>query len=146
MKMEETCQLAPPAMKLLGLPNHKSDTGISLTMWVSVITMHIRNTGMDSVFYVHKSLATTTFTDLLEEWNQFSNDEIHKWLEDEGMGFDKYNEENLHMSGQYLQNAMKPELWQALESISIGARKAQESLWQSSISTRLQGHLPFVTS
>ncbi len=118
--MEESCQLAPPATKLLGLPDHKSDTGISLTAWVSVVTTHIRNTGMDSVFYVRKSLATPTFTDLLEEWNQFSNDEINKWLEDEGAGFDEYDEENLRMSGQYLQNAMKPELWQALESILNG--------------------------
>jgi len=108
--------------------------------------MHIRNTGMDSVFYVHKSLATTTFTDLLEEWNQFSNDEIHKWLEDEGMGFDEYDEENLCMSGQYLQNAMKLDLWQALESILNGCYEGPRILWQSFISTRLQGHLPFVTS
>jgi len=95
MKMEESCQFAPPAAKLLGLPDHKNDTGISLTGWVSVISMHIRNCAMDLVFYIRKSLATTTFTDLLEEWNQYSNDEIHKWLEDESAGFDEYNEENL---------------------------------------------------
>jgi len=95
MKMEESCQFAPPAAKLLGLPDHKNDTGISLTGWVSVISTHIRNCGMDLVFYVCKSLAMTTFTDLLEEWNQSSNDEIHKWLEDESAGFDKYNEENV---------------------------------------------------
>jgi len=36
---------------------------------------------------------------LLEEWNQFSNDEIFKWLEDKSMGFNEYDEENLCMSG-----------------------------------------------
>jgi len=41
MKMEETCQLAPPAAKLLELPNHKNSISISLTGWVMVLLMHI---------------------------------------------------------------------------------------------------------
>jgi len=50
IKMEETCQLAPPATKLLGLPDHKNNMSISLTGWVMAVLLHICNTRMDAVF------------------------------------------------------------------------------------------------
>jgi len=60
------------------------------------------------------------YTNLLEEWNQFLNEEIDKWLADESANFDEYDNENLRMAGQYLQNAVKPELWCVLESTVKG--------------------------
>jgi len=85
-----------------------------------VVTTHIRNTGMDAVFFVRKNMVAPLYTNLLEEWNQFSNEEIDTWLADESANFDEYDNENLRMAGQYLQNAVKPELWRALESTVKG--------------------------
>ncbi len=68
--------------KHLGLPDHKNDTIITLTEWITTITIHMRNTSMDAVFFVQKDVTNPTYIDLLEEWNQCSNKEINQWLSD----------------------------------------------------------------
>jgi len=70
-------------------------------------------TGMDAVFLVCKNTNIPMYVDLLEEWNQFSNDEIDKWLADKT--FNKYNRQNFQMSGTYLQSSIRIDLWRALE-------------------------------
>jgi len=55
IKMEEMCQTAPTAAKLLGLLDHKNNTGISVTKWVTVVMMHIHNTRIDAIFFVRKA-------------------------------------------------------------------------------------------
>jgi len=54
------------------------------------------------VFFVCKNINIPMYIDLLEEWNQFSNDEIDKWLADKT--FNKYNRQNFQMSGTYHQD------------------------------------------
>ncbi len=56
----------------------------------------MHNTSMDAMLFVHKNTNNPMYVDLLDEWNQFSNDEINKWLADEM--FDKYDRQNLWMS------------------------------------------------
>jgi len=107
--MEETCQMALKESKHLGLPDHKNDAMITLTEWITAVAIHMRNTGMDSVFFVRKNTTILTYSDLLEEWNQFSNEEINQWLADET--FDAYDKQNLQMSGTYLQHLIKTDLW-----------------------------------
>jgi len=100
MKSKETCQEPLGEMQHLGLPDHKNDTSISLTKWIQAAALHMRETGMDAAFFVCKDTNIATYIDLLEEWNRFSNDEIDKWLADKT--FDKYDRQNLRMSGTYL--------------------------------------------
>ncbi len=82
--------------------------------------MHIRTNGMDGVFFARKNMTTNIYTDLLSEWNNFSNEEIDKWLEDEKVNFDKFDRENLRMSGEYLRLSLKGDMWRALEPILQG--------------------------
>jgi len=70
---------------------------------------------MDSIFWVRKDVTTNNYVDLLEEWNQFSNEEINKWLANENANFDAYNQDNLRMSGVYLWQLIKTKLWRMLE-------------------------------
>jgi len=93
MKSEETCQTALKENLCLGLPDHKNDATVTLTEWITNVVLHMRNTGMDAVFFVRKNINVATYTDLLEEWNRFSNDKINQWLDDEM--FDKYDWQNL---------------------------------------------------
>jgi len=118
MKSEETCQEPLGETQRLGLPDHKNDTSISLTEWIQAASLHMRETGMDAVFFVRKNTNVATYVDLLEEWNRFSNDEINQWLEDET--FDKYDRQNLRMSGTYMRNSIKIDLWRALEQTLQG--------------------------
>jgi len=89
MKSEETCQMALKENLRLGLPDHKNDATVTLTEWITNVALHMQNTGMDAVFFVRKNINVATYTDLLEEWNRFSNDKINQWLDDET--FDKYD-------------------------------------------------------
>ncbi len=118
MKSEETCQEPLEEHSRLGMPDHKNDATVTLTEWITNVEMHMRDTGMDAVFFVRKNTNVATYLDLLEEWNQFSNDEINQWLEDET--FDKYDRQNLRMSGTYLRNSIKIDLWRALEQTLQG--------------------------
>jgi len=118
MKSEETCQEPLGETQRLGLPDHKNDTSISLTEWIQAVALHMRETSMDAVFFMHKDVTVNTYTDLLEEWNCFSSNEISMWLANKT--FDKYDRQNLCMSGTYLQNSIKTELWRALEQMLQG--------------------------
>jgi len=55
-KREEICQTVPPSSKLLGLPDYRSHTSMSLTKWVMVIIVHIHNTKMDAIFSVTRPM------------------------------------------------------------------------------------------
>jgi len=71
---------------------HKTE----LEFFYHKVALHMHNTSMDAMLFVHKNTNNPMYVDLLDEWNQFSNDEINKWLADEM--FDKYDRQNLWMS------------------------------------------------
>jgi len=83
------------------------------------------------------------YLNLLEEWNQYSNEEINQWLATKT--FDVHGKQNLQMSGTYLQHSIKAELWQALKPTLQGCYKGPRSLLQLYNNTKLWSHQLFMT-
>jgi len=61
------------------------------------VSAYFKSNGIDSVFYAVKS---NQEVDLLNNWSQMDMNEVTEWYKQEQ--WDKYNEDNLTMSGKIL--------------------------------------------
>jgi len=122
MKSKEMCQEPLKENQCLGMSNHKNNTMVTLTEWITSVALHMCNTGMDAMFFMHKQECQQPHVcqpvGCMSGTNSLANDEIDKWLADKTN--EKYDRQNLEMLGTYLQNSTKIDLWKALEQTLQG--------------------------